>query len=91
MPHSPEEKRKALTRVRRIKGQVAALEKALEEGGTCADVLQQVAAVRGASIGLMRQILESHTRETLGAESLSDHERFRALDELNTLLRTYLK
>ena len=48
MPHSPEEKKRVLTRVRRIKGQLEALERALDAGAECAPVLQQIAAVRGA-------------------------------------------
>ena len=53
MPHSPADKKKALTRVRRIRGQLDALERALEDGADCAPVLQQLAAVRGAVNGLM--------------------------------------
>ena len=63
MPHSPADKKKALTRVRRMRGQLDALERALEEGADCAPVLQQLAAVRGAVNGLMSEILESHLRE----------------------------
>ena len=51
MPHSPDEKAKALARVRRIRGQLDALERALEAGSDCAPVLQQLAAVRGRSTG----------------------------------------
>lgn len=35
MPHSPEDKKRILTRVRRIRGQVEALERALESGEPC--------------------------------------------------------
>ena len=55
MPHSPEEKKKVLTRVRRIRGQCDALERALLAGEDCAPVLQQIAAIRGAVNGLMSQ------------------------------------
>ncbi|MFO6231611.1 metal-sensing transcriptional repressor, partial [Pseudomonas aeruginosa] len=47
MPHSPEEKKQALTRIRRIKGQVATLEQTLDAGAECPAILQQLAAVRG--------------------------------------------
>ena len=46
MPHSPEDKKKAMARVRRIRGQLDALERALETGADCAPVLQQLAAIR---------------------------------------------
>ena len=49
MPHSPEDKKRILTRVRRIRGQVEALERALESGDPCLAILQQIAAVRGAA------------------------------------------
>ena len=64
MPSTPEEKKKVLTRVRRIRGQIDALERALENGAECRAILQQIAAVRGASNGLMAEVLESHIRET---------------------------
>ena len=59
MPHSPADKKKALTRVRRIKGQAEALERALESGADCAPVLQQLAALRGAVNGLMAEVMEA--------------------------------
>ncbi len=66
MPHSPEDKKRALTRLRRIKGQAEALERAVEAGTECAALLQQIAALRGAANGLMAEVLESHFRETFG-------------------------
>jgi DNA-binding FrmR family transcriptional regulator len=80
-----------LIRVRRIKGQLGALETALESGADCGPVLQQIAAVRGAVNGLMRQVLESHIQETLGAPDVTDSQRRQSVDQLNELLRTYLK
>ena len=53
MPHSPEDKKRALSRVRRIRGQVEALERALESGEPCMTILQQIASIRGAANGLM--------------------------------------
>ncbi len=91
MPHTPKEKKRALTRVRRIKGQVTALETLLEEGSECADVLQQIAAVRGAINGLMRQVLEAHLRETLGTGQLNADERHEALQEMSDFIKAYLK
>lgn len=87
MPHSPEDKKKALTRVRRIKGQAEALERALEAGADCAPVLQQLAAIRGAVNGLMSEILESHVREQLAAP----HSVDAVAHDITTLVRSYLK
>jgi DNA-binding FrmR family transcriptional regulator len=89
MPHSPEEKSRALARVRRIKGQVEALERALEAGSECAPVLQQMAAIRGALNGLMTQVLESHIREGIGQQGLSEERRQELLNELIELVRSF--
>ncbi len=91
MPHTPQEKKRVLARVRRLKGQLSALETALIEGVECGDVLQQIAAVRGAVTGLMRQVLESHMRETLAMGDITLAQRTAAVDEVSDLLRTYLK
>ena len=66
MPSTPEEKKKVLTRVRRIRGQIDALERSLEGDAECRAILQQIAAVRGAATGLIAEALESHNRATLG-------------------------
>ena len=58
MPHSLEDKKRALSRVRRIKGQVEALERALESGDSCLTILQQIASIRGASNGLMGEMVK---------------------------------
>ncbi|ALN60184.1 MULTISPECIES: metal/formaldehyde-sensitive transcriptional repressor [Lysobacter] len=90
MPHSPAEKKLVLARVRRIKGQAEALERALEAGSECAAVLQQIAAIRGAVNGLMSQVLESHIREELG-QAVADRGREASIDEIAALVRSYLK
>lgn len=91
MPHSPKEKQRALTRVRRIRGQIDALERALEVGADCSPVLQQIAAIRGAVNGLMLQVLEAHLAETLGRADLTEEARAEHLEEIQALLRSYLK
>ena len=91
MPHTPEEKQRVLARVRRVRGQAQALERALEDGADCAAVLQQIAAIRGAVNGLMSQVLESHLREELGQPALSDRKRKARVDEVVGLVRSYLK
>lgn len=91
MPHSPREKKQALTRVRRIKGQVAALEQALDDGAECAAILQQLAAVRGAVNGLMAAVLESHLREEFPhTEARSDSQK-QSIDETISIVRSYLR
>lgn len=91
MPHSPADKRKALARVRRIRGQLDALERALEDGAECAPVLQQLAAVRGAVNGLMSEVLESHLREAFAHPTASPDPRQDGIEAAVALVRSYLK
>jgi DNA-binding FrmR family transcriptional regulator len=80
-----------LTRVRRIKGQAEALEKALEQESDCSAVFQQIAAIRGAVNGLMAEVLEGHLREHLGADDIPPKMRSEDLDLVVAVLRSYLK
>ncbi len=91
MPHTIKGKKQLLTRVRRIKGQAEALEKALEQETDCSAILQQIAAIRGAANGLMAEVLEGHLREHLGAADISPQQRREDLDQVVTVLRSYLK
>lgn len=91
MPHSPAEKKKVLTRVRRIRGQAEALERALEQGADCLPVLQQIAAIRGAVNGLMSEVMEAHLREQFGSAAQSQAQRQARVAEMTALLRSYLK
>ena len=85
-------KAKLLARVRRIRGQVEALERALEAGKECAEILHQIAAVRGATNGLMAEVLEEHVRTHIADPAITDAaERTKGADELIGVLRTYLK
>lgn len=91
MSHTVHDQKALLTRVRRIAGQAAALEKALEQGSECSAVLQQIAAIRGAVNGLMAQVLEGHVREHLGAENATPQQRQEEIEVVLTVLRSYLK
>jgi DNA-binding FrmR family transcriptional regulator len=88
MPHSAEDKQRAITRLRRIKGQAEALERAVEAGSECAPILQQLAAMRGAVHGLMADLLDGHVREVLSEKPAPSQA---AVDETLALLRSYLK
>jgi DNA-binding FrmR family transcriptional regulator len=98
MPHSPDEKKRAISRLRRIRGQAEALERAVEAGVDCSALLQQIAALRGAANGLMAEVLESHLRETFGLARGDGPRGDEAgvepeveLDGIIRMLRTYLK
>ena len=92
MSHTVREKSKLLSRVRRIRGQVEALERALDAEKGCAEVLHQIAAIRGAVNGLMAEVLEDHVRTHIAGPSIaSDAERTQGANELIAVLRTYLR
>lgn len=91
MAHTIRGQKQLLTRVRRIKGQAEALEKALSQEAECAAVLQQIAAIRGAVNGLMAEVLEGHIREHLGRQDASPQERADDVDQVVSALRSYMK
>jgi DNA-binding FrmR family transcriptional regulator len=92
MAHTLEEKKRLLNRVRRIKGQVGAIEKVLDQEGECSEVLHNIAACRGAMDALMAEVIEGHIRfHILGPDGSATDEQERAADDLVTALRAYLK
>ena len=89
--HTVREKTKLLGRVRRIRGQMEALERAIETEIGCTDVLQLIASVRGAVNGLMGEVMEDHVRYHVTAPALSGKERAHGAEELIEVVRAYLK
>jgi DNA-binding FrmR family transcriptional regulator len=91
MAHTIQNKRALLTRIRRIKGQSEALERALEQETDCGAALQQIAAIRGAVNGLMAEVLEGHVRDHLGAEVSDPERRQEDVQVVLAALRSYMK
>ncbi|MGB0130624.1 metal/formaldehyde-sensitive transcriptional repressor [Chlorobium sp.] len=91
MPHTKKDKKKLLARIRRIRGQAEALEKALETGTECSGILQQIAAIRGAVSGLMTEVLEGHIREHLVSGELSEEQRKVDVEQVIAVLRSYIR
>ena len=92
MVHTIREKNKLLARVRRIRGQVEAIERALETEIDCADVLQVIASVRGAMNGLMAEVMEDHIRfHVVDPAREPNTQRAQGAQELIDVVRTYLK
>lgn len=89
MVHSIGNKPKLIARVRRVSGQLAAIERAIESEAGCAQILQQVAAARGAMGGLLEEVVEDHLREHVARADLSEAERQAGSDELIAILRRY--
>ena len=92
MSHTTREKIKLLNRVRRIRGQIEAVERALEQEIGCSDVLQLIAGARGAINGLMAEVMEDHIRMHLVASpQCPELEQAQAAEELIEVVRSYLK
>ena len=90
MAHTRESKKTLLARVRRIRGQVDAIEKALSTEQECADLLQLIAATRGAINGLMNEVVEGHIRHHVLSPRPAAAER-QGAEELITIVRSYFK
>jgi len=90
MAHTVRDRKKLLARVRRIAGQVAALESALADGADCGQVLTQIAAAKGAMHGLMMEVLGGHLAEHVVAEA-DEAARRREAEALLALLRGFAR
>ena len=92
MTHTVREKHKLLARVRRIRGQVEAIERALGGEAGCEQVMHLIAGARGAIAGLMAEVVEDHVRTHLvDAERYPDALNTGAAEQLLDVVRTYLK
>ncbi|MGI4840942.1 MAG: metal/formaldehyde-sensitive transcriptional repressor [Janthinobacterium lividum] len=91
MSHTKVGKEALLQRVKRIAGQVQAIERALEGNADCAKTLHLVAATRGAMNGLLDEIIEDHAWEHVAKAGLSDEERAQGTRELLEAIRRYGK
>jgi len=90
--HTQHEKEKLLARVRRIAGQVKAVEGQLEKGAECAEVLHSLTAARGAMNSLIVELLEDHVRHhILDPDERPGTPRSEATQELLDVMRSYLK
>jgi DNA-binding FrmR family transcriptional regulator len=92
MAHTVRDKNKLLNRVRRIRGQVDAIERGLQEEQECADLLLTIAACRGAINGLMAEVIEGHIRyHVINPDTKPTSPQAIATQQLMDVLKTYLK
>ncbi len=91
MSHTIRNKTNLAKRVARIRGQVDAVARALDDEAECGEVLRLIASARGAMNGLMSEVLEDHIRSHAfsGAKPKSDDAQ--VADELVEVVRSYLK
>ena len=90
MSHLSRDSSKLISRLRRIKGQVEGVERALEAKADCGEVLRQISSIRGAITGLTSQVIEEHLRNhVVDASTASERERGAA--EMLNVLKAYMK
>ena len=90
--HTLAEKTKLIARVRRIRGQIEAIERALDEDKGCYEVLQTAAAARGALNGLVAEMVEDHVRfHVLDPKQKLPAKRAQAAEELIDVVRAYVR
>jgi DNA-binding FrmR family transcriptional regulator len=92
MSHTIRQKHKLLARIRRIRGQVEAIERALESEAGCDQIMHLIAGTRGAMVGLMAEVVEEHVRTHLvDADTYPKALNTEAAEQLLEVVRTYLK
>lgn len=80
-----------IMRVKRIIGQLQAVERALLEGEDCSKTLHLAAAVRGAVHGLIDELVEDHVQAHVAAPDLTPEQRSEGAEALITAIRRYAK
>jgi len=92
MGHVAQEKVKLLNRLRRLRGQVEALERAVDAENECALVLQQATSCRGALDGFIAEVIEDHIREhMIDPRAARTDPRVEAAEALVDIVHQYLK
>ena len=92
MTHTVVDKQKLLNRVRRLRGQVDAIERALDREAGCTEVMQLLTTVRGAISGIMTEVIEDHIHmHMIDEDRKPSRSEARAADELVDVLRAYIK
>jgi FrmR/RcnR family transcriptional regulator, repressor of frmRAB operon len=90
LSHTTQDKNKQLARIRRIKGQVEAIERAIQGDGESENILQLVASCRGALNGLMAGLIEGHVRfHLLPPPAKTDTSQLEAAEELIAVVKRY--
>lgn len=91
MAQTLKDQQKLMNRIRRIRGQLDAVERALQQGSGCAAVLQQATACRGALDGLIAEVVEGHIREhVIDPEAPRADPHVKAAEELVAIVHSFL-
>ncbi|OWW02634.1 transcriptional regulator [Rhizobium sp. R72] len=90
MSHTTHQKKKLMARVSRLKGQMEAVERALDVERPCGEILQLLASIRGALNGLTGEVLDDHLHEHV-LRAADERARAEAVEEISEVLRTYIR
>jgi FrmR/RcnR family transcriptional regulator, repressor of rcnA expression len=88
--HTVRHKKKLVARIRRVKGQIDAVERALTEERGCEEVVRTIAAARGAMNALAAEVLCDHLEDHLAAPRISKGDREAAATELARVIRQFV-
>ena len=91
MGHVASEKAKLLARLRRLRGQIEALERAVNADEECSNVLQQATSCRGALDGFIAEVIEDHTREHMIDARAGRDDTRAATEQLVDIVHQYLR
>ncbi|MBO9193493.1 Ni(II)/Co(II)-sensing transcriptional repressor DmeR [Rhizobium sp. S152] len=90
MSHTQHNKKKLIARINRLKGQMDAVERALEAEKPCGEILQLLSSIRGALNGLTGEVLDDHLHEHV-LHAADEKARSEAVEEISEVLRTYIR
>ncbi len=91
MAHTQHAKSKLILRVRRMKGQLEAVERALEKDEDCSTILRTVVSCRGALNGLMAELMDGEIRYHVLDSQSGKAKQMKSADDLIALIHSYLK
>ena len=91
LPEISKDKQKLLSRIRRLAGQINAVERSVFEGKECADILMLLATIRGGVNSLMAEILEDHIRLHITHPNRATQSPEELTEDLIGLVKAYLK
>ncbi len=90
MAHTVKDKKKLITRINRIKGQLEALSKSIDSEEDCYKVMLLLASCRGALNGLMSEVVEGHIRDHI-VHAETKKESSESAEELIDVMKSFLK
>ena len=76
-----------IANIRRIKGQLAGIERMIDDEKYCIDILNQMKAVKNALTSVEAKILETHLKECVKDSLDASHDNQAKIDEIINVLK----